>query len=100
MFANLRARLREVSAADRKAAQRAAPRIQEEAVKASITKRGNTPQYPPLGPKIDTTATAVGSQVQVRAAGWVLRKLRNLGQSIVWGNIVREEGRRALRGGR
>lgn len=84
------------------AAERAAPRIEEKLRADATTRRGNVPQFGP-GPKghpmsyVAISATANGSTVDVKAAGWVMEKAAEKGQVEEWAAIVREEARRSLK---
>ncbi len=97
ILAKLRVRLRELVTGTSEAARRAAPRIEAKLRADATTRRGNIPQYPPLGPLVPITAKAVGESVVVRAAAWVLKKAFDKGQVARWGDIAREESRARLK---
>lgn len=100
LAAKFRARIREVVASTPAIARAAAPLIEARLRADATTRRGNVPQFPPLGPRIPITAEAVGSQVQVRAAGWVMRKVAQKGETVEWVKILRSVTRRKLAEGR
>ena len=74
--------------AEERAAEIAAPQIQEELRRDATTKRGNIP------PGI--VARASGVTVLVDAPGWVHRKASELGQRKKWADMMRASAAAAL----
>lgn len=88
--------LKDLSGAPQRAALRTAPVIQIKLRRDSTTKRGNVPGFDP-GPKghpfgnVPSMATAVGSDVVVTCADWVMAKAVELGQPAEWEAIAKAE---------
>ncbi len=74
-------------------------RIEEKLRADATTRRGNVPQFGPgakghPGGYVPISVTANGTEIDVKAAGWVLDKARKKGQPAEWAVIVREEIKR------
>ena len=99
MFEVIRQRIVEIKGAPARAAELAAPRIQERLRSDSTTKRGNVPSYGEFG-NVASTATASsdgdGAIVAVRGADWVMDAARKRGQITAWEGIFRDAAAEAL----
>jgi hypothetical protein len=94
MFDRIRARIKEILAKPKTAAERAAPRIEAKLKRDATTRRGNIPSFSPGGPDVPIAVTASGDEIKVGAVDWVLEKANEKGQPAEWAEIVREEVRR------
>lgn len=99
LFDRARARLDDLLRAPATAAQRAAPRIEARLQEDATTRRGNVPQFGPgadghPGGYVPISVTAKGTEIDIKAAGWVLDKAREKGQVAAWTEIMKEELRR------
>ena len=96
----LQVRLRDMIAATPAAARIAAPLIDQRLIKDATTKRGNVPQFPPLGPLVKIGVKPNGSNITVRAPAWVLKKVNEKGQFAAWTRILKDAARAAMKGKR
>ena len=108
MFERLIIRLDKLAAAPATIAAKAAPRIAEKLRADATTKRGNVPQFgpgprgkkgDPPAPDVPIAARAIGSTINVLAAGWVLAKAVEKGQPEEWVDIIREVAREEIERG-
>lgn len=98
-FSTIKRRLAELTEAPPTIAERAAVRIEAKLRADATTKRGNVPSFGKFG-DVPIRVDAIGEEVKVNAAPWVMAKAEELGQPAEWTEIVREETRAVLGGKR
>jgi hypothetical protein len=90
MFERIRQHLVEIQAAPARVAQASAPRIQAQLRADSTTRRGNVPSFGKFG-DVPSVAVAVGDNIEVTCADWVMRQVDKRSQISSWVGIVLDE---------
>ncbi len=99
MFDALKARLARLRTVPETALEAAAPRVLARLRADATTRRGNVPSYGKMG-DVPITVDVRANALDVAGPDWVMEKAKKLDQPAAWGEIVRQEGARLLRGGK